>query len=216
MAKAVKAPKTRRRTPSGEGSKATVDAIVEATARTLVKRGYGSTTTNHIAREAGVGIGSFYEYFDDKNSAVREVVNRFAKGAFAHASNTAQAARTMPPLEAVRHFIAEMVHFIAVDAELVRTLYQEVPFVLRMPQVQGLVGQLERLGLELADVKGTNAPLTKLQDRFYVLGVAVGAAIMQIATDPTTVARRHQLASELSLMIARYLRLGERQERGPR
>ncbi len=54
---------------------------------------------------------------------------------------------------------------------------------------------------------GMQAPAAKVHDRFYVLGVAVGATLVQIATDPATVTRRKQLTDELSLMIARYLRL---------
>lgn len=154
-----------------------------------------------------MGIGSFYEYFEDKDDAVAAVVERFAERAFAHAVQTARTAVQMRRLMAVRHFIEEMARFIAAEAELVRTLYQQVPFVWEMPRVQGLVAQLERFGLELARSDGMAAPAAKVHDRFYVLGVAVGASLIQIGTDPTTVARRKQLTDELALMITRYLRL---------
>ncbi len=208
MPKPSKVMKQRRRTPSKQTSKETVDAILEGTARTLVKRGYAGATTNHIAREAGVGIGSFYEYFDGKDAAIAAVVDRFADRGFAHAVKTAQSAMQKPPLEAVRYFIHEMVEFIAADAALVRTMYQQVPFVWKMPRVQGLVAQVERLGLQFADQQGVRAPVTKMQDRFYVVGVAIGAGIMQIATDPSTVARRRDLSDELALLMIRYLKLG--------
>ncbi len=208
MAEPIKKAKGRRRKPSHEGSKQTVDSILEGTARTLVKRGYAGTTTNHIAREAGVSIGSFYEYFDGKDAAITAVIDRFANRGFNHAVQQAQIAMQKPPLEAVRFFLHQMVQFIAADAPLVRTLYQQVPFVWEMPRVQGLVAQVERLGLQFADMQGVRAPVTKMQDRFYVLGVAVGASIMQIATDPTTVARRRDLTDELALMMTRYLKLG--------
>jgi AcrR family transcriptional regulator len=204
-----------------EGSQATVEAILEGTARTLVKRGYAGTTTNHIASEGGVGIGSFYEYFENKDAAVSAVVDRFAARAFSHAVKTAGKALQKTQLDAVHHFIGEMVEFIAADAKLVRTLYQQVPFVWEMPRVQGLVSQLERFGLELANGNGTHARTSsartpedslrpKVHDRFYVIGVAVGASIVQIATDPSAVSRRAQLTEELSLMVGRYLRLGPR------
>lgn len=199
--------KGRRRAPIKAGSKETVGAILEGTARTLVKRGYAGTTTNHIAREAGVSIGSFYEYFEDKDAAIEAVVDRFADRGFSHAVRTARTAMQKPPLEAVKMFIHEMVEFIAQDAPLVRTLYQQVPFVWELPRVQGLVGQVERLGLQFADMQGVRAPMTKMQDRFYVLGVSIGAGIMQIATDPATVSRRRDLTDELALLMIRYLKL---------
>ena len=50
--KAVRKPKQGR-------SRATVEAILEATAQILVERGYVKTTTNHIAKRAGVSVASF-------------------------------------------------------------------------------------------------------------------------------------------------------------
>jgi AcrR family transcriptional regulator len=206
MPRLGKAMKTRRRVPSSERSRATVEALLEGTARTLVKRGYAGTTTNHIAQEAGVGIGSFYEYFEDKDAAVSAVVNRFTERAFAHAVEAARTALHKPRPEAVRLFIGDMVEFVADNAPLVRTLHQQVPFVWGLPRVQGLVGQLERFGLELAHPAGAHAAPGS-QDRFYVVGVAVGSCVLQIATDPAAVARRRQLTDELALLIALYLRL---------
>src|SRR5689334_22897111 len=46
-----------RRHATQERSRATVDALVEATARVLVKEGFGGTSTNRIAETAGVSVG---------------------------------------------------------------------------------------------------------------------------------------------------------------
>jgi AcrR family transcriptional regulator len=43
-----------------------VEVVLEAAARVLVERGYASATTNRIASEAGVSVGTVYEYFADK------------------------------------------------------------------------------------------------------------------------------------------------------
>ena len=47
-----------RKEASQERSKATVDALLAATARVLVKEGYDHASTNKIADAAGVSIGS--------------------------------------------------------------------------------------------------------------------------------------------------------------
>lgn len=208
MSKRSKITLKRRRKPSIESARKTVDAIIEGTARTLVKRGYAGTTTNHIAREAGVSIGSLYEYFGNKDEVIAALIDRFADRGFSHAVRQAQLAMPMPPAEAVRFWLHGMVEFIAADAPLVRTLYQQVPFVWELPRVQGMVSQVERLGLQFADMQGVRGPATRMQDRFYVIGVAIGASIMQIATDPSTTARRRDLTDELALMLVRYLKLG--------
>ena len=41
----------------------TVNALLEATARILVREGFDKASTNHIAEVAGVSVGSLYQYF---------------------------------------------------------------------------------------------------------------------------------------------------------
>ena len=59
-----------------ERSRATVDTLVEATARILVKEGFDKASTNRIAEVAGVSIGSLYQYFPSKESLVAAVIDR--------------------------------------------------------------------------------------------------------------------------------------------
>ena len=44
-----------------------VEAILEATIRVLVERGYEGATTITIAARAGVSVGSLYQYFPNKS-----------------------------------------------------------------------------------------------------------------------------------------------------
>ena len=50
-----------RKIASQQRSRATVDALVEATARILVKEGFDKASTNRIAEVAGVSVGSLYQ-----------------------------------------------------------------------------------------------------------------------------------------------------------
>ena len=65
-----------RKVASQERARATVDALVEATARILVKEGFDKASTNHIAEVAGVSIGSLYQYFPSKEALVAAVIER--------------------------------------------------------------------------------------------------------------------------------------------
>lgn len=56
------------RKPMQERSKATVDAIIEAGFLCVAKHGLANTTTRHIADAAGIGVGSLYEYFKNKEA----------------------------------------------------------------------------------------------------------------------------------------------------
>src|SRR6516165_4267821 len=57
-------------------SRATVDALVEATARILVRDGFDKASTNRIAEEAGVSVGSLYQYYPSKEALVAAVIER--------------------------------------------------------------------------------------------------------------------------------------------
>jgi len=59
---------TARKSASQERSRLTVQAILEATARVLMKEGYDRASTNKIAAKAGVSIGSLYQYFPSKEA----------------------------------------------------------------------------------------------------------------------------------------------------
>ncbi len=63
------------RKPRQQRSRATVDAIVEAGFLCVAQHGVAHTTTRHIADVAGIGVGSLYEYFDNKE-AVFDAMNK--------------------------------------------------------------------------------------------------------------------------------------------
>src|SRR5258708_40228727 len=65
-----------RKLASQERSRSTVDALLEATARILVKEGYDQASTNRVAEVAGVSIGSLYQYFPSKEALIAAVIDR--------------------------------------------------------------------------------------------------------------------------------------------
>jgi len=65
-----------RKRPHQQRSAATVDAILEAAARILERRGLDALTTNAVAALAGVSIGSLYQYFPGKAAILAELIRR--------------------------------------------------------------------------------------------------------------------------------------------
>ncbi len=65
-----------RKTPKQARSEASFEAIVEAAARILAEGGPRALTTNRVARRAGVSVGSLYQYFPNKLSIVRALLER--------------------------------------------------------------------------------------------------------------------------------------------
>ena len=118
---------TRRKAPTQERAKQTVTALVEATAQLLVERGYHQTTTNHIARRAGVSIGSLYQYFPDKQALVVELGMRFMDEQFALLQGSLRDVAHAPLEQAVRSVIEAMLRAKLDRPELSRVLFSELP-----------------------------------------------------------------------------------------
>lgn len=61
--------------PTQERSRQTVSTILEACSKILVREGFFGVTTDKIAKEAGVSIGSLYQFFGNKESVVSAVIH---------------------------------------------------------------------------------------------------------------------------------------------
>jgi AcrR family transcriptional regulator len=67
---------TPRKLPRQRRAQATVDAILEASARILERDGLAGFTTNAVAERAGVSIGSLYQYFPSKHALTVALIAR--------------------------------------------------------------------------------------------------------------------------------------------
>jgi AcrR family transcriptional regulator len=65
-----------RRKAKQERSRQTVEALLEAAARVLQRRGYAGATTNRIAATAGASVGTLYEYFANKEAVYDALIQQ--------------------------------------------------------------------------------------------------------------------------------------------
>src|SRR5262245_32921689 len=116
-----------RKLPRQERSRATVEALLEATADILVRHGYVKLTTNRIAERAGVNIASLYQYFPGKHAIVAELRRRH--GAEQHAAlRKVLVERRGQGLEStVRVLVSMGVAAHAVSPKLHRVFTEEMP-----------------------------------------------------------------------------------------
>ncbi len=125
-----------RKCASQRRSRATVDALVEATARVLVREGFHKASTNRIAEVAGVSVGSLYQYFPSKEALVAAVIERHT-GELMRTVRTELAQIVALPLEqGVRALIGVAVKAHRVDPRLHRVLAEQIPRVGKLEQVE--------------------------------------------------------------------------------
>ncbi|MFT3923769.1 MAG: TetR/AcrR family transcriptional regulator [Myxococcales bacterium] len=65
-----------RKLPTQARSRATVDAILQATTYILHRQSFEGLNTNAVARRAGVNIATLYQYFPNKEALVAELARR--------------------------------------------------------------------------------------------------------------------------------------------
>lgn len=116
-----------RKSPAQSRSRATVEAILDATAHILLNDGLAATSTNRVAEKAGVSIGSLYQYFPNKNALIGALRRRHAEAMRATILQLAGPAASAPVPEAVRSFIHAVMQAHRIDPQLHRILAQEAP-----------------------------------------------------------------------------------------
>jgi len=125
-----------RKDASQERSRATVDALVEATARILVKEGFDKASTNRIAEKAGVSIGSLYQYFPSKEALVAAVIERHQQEIMQAVPDELAEVLQLPVEKAVRKLVAVAVKAHRVDPRLHRVLAEQIPRVGKLEELE--------------------------------------------------------------------------------
>src|SRR5215468_5766512 len=127
-----------RKTASQERSRLTVEALIEATARILMKEGYDRASTNRIAEAAGVSIGSLYQYFPSKEALVAAVIDRHTQGMMQVVRDALVKVAMRPIEEAARELVRVMIDAHCVNPKLHRVLVEQVPRVGRLDNIQAI------------------------------------------------------------------------------
>lgn len=126
----VRRPATKPRKRAGQArSLATVDALVDATARILVREGFDKASTNRIAEVAGVSVGSLYQYFPGKEALVVAVAQRHSAELMRVVRGELAKVAALPLDQGIAALIAAAVAAHRVDPKLHRVLAEEIPRV---------------------------------------------------------------------------------------
>jgi AcrR family transcriptional regulator len=125
-----------RKSASQERSRATVDALLEATTRVLLKEGYDRASTNRIAEVAGVSIGSLYQYFPSKEALVAAVIDRHTQQ-ISQVTRNALVKLAASPIEvAAREFVSLAINAHRVNPKLHAVLSEQIPRVGRLENIE--------------------------------------------------------------------------------
>lgn len=117
--------------PTQARSKATYQAILEATTHILITQGYEALTTNHVAEIAGVSIASLYQYFPNKESLVATLHTDHAKQTRKTINTTLKNAENSDTNTMIDLFVDAMVKAHIDNPELHHVFQEEIPRLLK-------------------------------------------------------------------------------------
>jgi AcrR family transcriptional regulator len=197
-----------RKNASQERSRATVDALVEATARILVREGFDKASTNRIAEKAGVSVGSLYQYFPSKEALVAAVIDRHQQELTQFARRTLADVATLPMRQAVRRLVLAGIEAHRIDPKLHRVVAEQIPRTGRLENVATFNRQNYALFREY---------LERHRDEFRAVDLELAAFVCVTSIEALThnaVLHRSELLSdegmgalvdEATRLIVRYL-----------
>jgi AcrR family transcriptional regulator len=194
-----------RKTPKQARAQATVEAILTATAELLVDLGYERTTTNAIARRAGVSIGSLYQYFPNKEALFTALCDQHMTEMTTLLLGEIATLRGRPLDEAIRPLVKALLRAHAVAPALHRVFIEQVPRITGLERVQ----QVDRMLVDILSTELARRP-EKLRPRDLELAVFILVHSVQAVTHAAILERPDALADdaladEISAMVLRYL-----------
>lgn len=186
-----------RRAPRQARAQATVESLYGAVARIVATEGAEALTSNRIAEVAGVSIGSFYQYFPDRDALVRAMIEDGRDRAMAGIREALRsaAARNERPAQIVRDFVRL---YLAAFGGTDPALASLQVFAWRMADEGGVVGGMraaaEEIGLLLQALPHTEAPSPA---RLFVLTRAFTGVVRAAMLEGSPLAGSRLLEDEL-------------------
>ena len=196
---------TPRKRPLQNRSKATVDTILTATARILIKLGFDGLTTNAVAEAAGVSIGSLYQYFPNKEALVAALIE--SQLDIKNAQTIAELGRVagLPFGEAVRAMIELTIQNYAAQPELKRVLLEQVPRVGRMARIAELHQSTHKMVTALLTARRAELAIRNPEMAAFLLVSAIEAIAHRATLFEPARLKDPALIDEATAMVTRYL-----------
>ena len=194
-----------RRQPRQERADRTVQALLDATAVVLVRDGYDGASTNRIAREAGLSIGTLYQYFPNKEAVVLALARRNGEQEVADVRTTLQLLPEAPLPEVAKRLISALIERHRVNPALHRV------FITQVPQIGGLSGireMDERTAVLLSEHMQQRRPHLSPEDikrQVFVVMHAAEGLVHQAVIEHPAYLDDPAFARELVHLVVSYL-----------
>jgi|TARA_R110000824_G_scaffold118960_17_gene272464 AcrR family transcriptional regulator len=192
-----------KKLPKQARSRASFDAMIEATAQLLASAPYGELTTNHIAERAGVSIGTLYEFFPNKEVIVAVLAARRMEKLVENLQAALPATIGMSPFEGVAHILDAAVSGMVAERALYHALLRQIPFVPQLPEVRAARAAQINFAQMIRVRAGTTLNLPAPEDDAWLISQMLNNAILEIVFLDVGEKARSKLVTELARLTYR-------------
>jgi len=194
-----------RRLPRQARSRASVDAILEGAARILERDGYEALTTNRIATEAGVGIGTLYDFFPNREAIVLALAARRLERLADEVQEGLAEAGGLAPAEALELLLRRITRAVAADRALYRALLGEARFLRERPETRRALGAFFELGQLASERAGDRVALPDPHADGWLIGRMLAHVVLELAWLEKGRLSRERLTRELVRLTFRMI-----------
>lgn len=191
-----------RKQPLQARSRATVDAIMQASTYILNESGWGGLNTNAIAARAGVNIASLYQFFPNKQAVIAELQRRHAASMHEDVRNAMSLMSQQSTLRAALEIVVDMVvkeHRKAPDVH--KAIAEELP----LSQCDPDNGNNEMLKNMINALQPfmKNVPDPELAT--YMVGISIQAIVHQVTNEQPALLDKADFVTELVILAEGFL-----------
>ena len=192
-----------RSRPVQTRSQEMVSRILDATAQVLTARGYDGLSTNRVAEQAGVSIGSLYRYFEDKEQLVEQLRRRVNDELLAELTESMIRSSELEPYAGTRTVLVTLVEGLERHRGVMRALIDGVPMgsqANRLPEVERQLSQFARLGVAS---RLPGLPRAEIEARLYLaMGMTLNACLRIALERPPELDRERLIDLVASMLLA--------------
>jgi len=196
-----------RKIPKQARSRLLVASIIDATAIVIAKHGLAAATTARIAEQAGISIGSLYQYFDNKEDLYEALLERIVEKLMALVDKQNMTLEPFTLSVWVTTLLNDVWDYLAAD----NGLYLQV--VRNWSQLDFVSGMdvLEQKMLSVLSVYLLQQPTRISHDtvdlpaRLYILTNSILFTLLRYISKPSPLVSRQSLIAEFASMVEQSL-----------
>jgi AcrR family transcriptional regulator len=195
-----------RKAPSQGRAEATVESILAAAAQILTGEGWEAVNTNRVAAEAGVSIGSLYQYFPGRDAILAELGRRHAFQVVEVTRDALERTKNQPLAGAIREAIRAAIRLHEVDPALHRAIEDETPRLGPLDWREAVNAEIHRIVCDMLTRRRDEHGIEDVEFAAFLAATIAESVVHTAMVSRPNELRNGRVEAELARVLATVLR----------